>query len=85
MLEPLADESESPRLYDYAIRVVPRVSPWESISSRVHRMADGFKDRSSDLLLEAHWLGRSSAILVFSMLDPSGIDFLTSCPTSYVL
>jgi hypothetical protein len=31
-LEPLADESESPRLYDYAIRVVSRVSPWKTLS-----------------------------------------------------
>ena len=30
-LEPLADESESPRLYDYAIRVVSRVSRWKRL------------------------------------------------------
>jgi len=40
--EPLADESESSRLYDYAIRVVSRVSLKIFISSRDHSIANFF-------------------------------------------
>lgn len=59
--KPLTYELDSTCLYDYAIRVVSWVSPEFSISfgHLTVGLTIYFKDRFSDLLLEAHWPDQS--------------------------
>jgi hypothetical protein len=82
-LEPLADKSKSPCLYNHAIRLVSRVSNSGRKLSVVTSEADSLSDQYLGLCWVALLRVQSAPTPVYLHQEVSGTDFRIFCPTSY--